>query len=171
LGGIEMKQLGLRGRGWLKFFHILFSAIWSGSVVCMLLLIMLNVFMKESSVNSIFLTVKLIDDYITAPFAICSLFTGFLFSLLTNWGFFKFKWIIVKWALTFACIYTGIMWLNPRISKLAYISKEGNPNLIENVTFLFNRQMLIFLLSIAVLVIIFIFLISVFKPWRKLQSF
>lgn len=161
-----MRQLGFRGRAWLKYFHILCSALWSGSVVCMLLLTILDTYLRDSNVNSTLLAVKLIDDYITAPFAVCSLLTGFLFSLLTNWGFFKYKWVIVKWVLTFTCIFTGVMWLNPHIGNLVSISKKDGSNL-TNATFLFNQQLLIILLSIAVLVIILIFLISVFKPWRK----
>ena len=51
--------------------------------------------------------IKLLDDFIIIPAAMGSLITGILLCWLTNWGFFKFNWIIFKLISTIAQILFG----------------------------------------------------------------
>jgi len=63
-------------------------------------LILHSFFLKTSNPNTLLgitLTLKFIDDYILMPCAIGTFITGLLYSLLTNWGWFKHNWITVKW--------------------------------------------------------------------------
>ena len=47
------------------------------------------------------LSMKLIDDFVIIPGGVGSLLTGLLYSIFTNWGWFKHKWVTTKWAINF----------------------------------------------------------------------
>ena len=51
---------------------------------------------------------RLIDDIVVIPGAILTVVTGVIYGMFTNWGFFKHKWIIVKWILGITIIIVGI---------------------------------------------------------------
>ena len=46
----------------------------------------------------------LINDWIVIPAALGALFTGLLESWLTPWGFFRHRWVTVKWIATVTVI-------------------------------------------------------------------
>ena len=109
-----MKKLGLKGKSWLKGFHIFFACAWVGAGISMLLLSLLDGHIQNGdelyAVND---SIQLLDYYIIIPAALGSLITGLLISLFTNWGFFKFNWVIFKWVATVAQIIFGTFWLGP----------------------------------------------------------
>lgn len=53
------------------------------------------------------LSMKFVDDWIIIPGAMGSLLTGVLYTVFTRWGWFKHRWITVKWAITIFGILFG----------------------------------------------------------------
>lgn len=162
-----MKKIGVTGRRWLVSFHILFSCIWIGAGICL-------VFMQYAlhpsdgiGLYGIDSSMKFIDDYIIIPGALGCLLTGFLISLLTPWGFFRYRWVTVKWIITFAGIIFGTFWLGPWLNSLPPISFKEGIDALSNTEYIHAREMNSFYAPFQVLTLIFAVFISVFKPWGK----
>ena len=91
----------------LKIIHLVSVIAWVGSAIVM------NCIRHLVSVNdgagmyymADFL--EAVDMKILIPGAIVCLITGLLYSLLTPWGFFKYRWVAVKWILTILMIALG----------------------------------------------------------------
>ncbi|WP_235919477.1 hypothetical protein [Heliomicrobium undosum] len=112
-------------------------------------------------------SMKIIDDYIVIPSAIGCLVTGLFFSWLTNWGFTKFYWVIVKWVLTVVAILFGTFFIGPWLNELVEISRIERILALQNAVYLshFQSHALSSLVQIASM--IFMIVISVLKPWGK----
>jgi uncharacterized membrane protein len=163
-----MPILGIKGRSWLKSIHILFSCGWVGGAVCLVLLI--NIKGTPSSGDELYAvnaSLKLIDDFVIIPSALGCLITGSLISWLTNWGFFKHNWIIVKWAVTLSLVIFGTFWLGPWINTMARISASERLLALNEPEYLscykLNRIFGLF----QHFVLISLVIISVLKPWKK----
>lgn len=163
-----MKKLGSNGRKWLIGIHILFSCLWIGTAVSMLL----TSLVKGHSPNgdelfAVYSSIKLLDDFIIIPAALGSFFTGLLICWLTNWGFVKFNWVILKWAVTLALIIFGTFWLGPWTNGATAISYAERALALQNVKFLYFWKMTILFGSIQLAILVALVFISVFKPWGK----
>lgn len=163
-----MKKLGLKGKAWLKGFHIFFCCAWIGTGLSMMLLS----FVKGHTPNgdelyAVNASIKLLDDFLIIPAAFGSLITGLLLCWLTNWGFFKFTWVIVKWISTIAQIIFGTFWLGPWTNGAAAVSDAERALALQNPTYLYFREMNNFFGSIQVMLLIVVVFISVLKPWGK----
>ncbi|MCJ7594797.1 MAG: hypothetical protein MUO52_08525 [Desulfobacterales bacterium] len=161
-----MKKLSARGQRWLKGFHVFFSCLWVGAAVSLSL--------KQFFVNpsdglelyGITSTLKFIDDFIIIPGAIGSLLTALIYSIWTNWGWFKHRWVTVKWAINLYGVIFGTFWLGPWLNGLVPIAKAEGLNALSNPTFLHNMTMLYWFGTFQVATLIFAVFISVLKPWK-----
>lgn len=163
-----MKKLGLKGKQWLKGFHVFFSCAWIGAALSMVLL---N-FVKGHPVNgdelyAVNASLKLLDDFIIIPSAIGCLVTGLLFSWLTNWGFTKFYWVIVKLMGNIATVLFGTFFLGPWVNGMEAISKVERILSLQNPTYLHYAKMNAYFGSFQAAFLIALVFISVFKPWGK----
>jgi hypothetical protein len=52
---------------------------------------------------------QIVDDYFIIPGAFGAFMTGLIYSIWTNWGFFRHPWIIVKWVMIILQTIFGIM--------------------------------------------------------------
>jgi uncharacterized membrane protein len=165
---VKVKKLGVKGKAWLKGFHILFVCAWIGTALSMALL----GFLKGHSPNgdelyAVNASIKLMDDFIIIPAALGSFITGVLLCWLTNWGFFKFKWIIFKWIQTIAQILFGTFWLGPWTNGAVFIADTERTLALQNQTYLYFREMTNYFGSIQTLLLIIVVFISILKPWGK----
>jgi len=163
-----MKKMGSRGRAWLKGVHIFFACAWVGAAVCMMLLH----FVKSNPANgdelyAFNVSIKLLDDFVVIPAAFGSLITGLLFSWLTDWGFFKFNWMTVKWIVTVGSIIFGTFWLGPWVNGATAISDAERLLSLQNPVYLYFKQMNSYFGSMQTLILIALAFISVLKPWGK----
>ncbi len=85
---------------------------------------------------------KFIDDFIIIPGAMGCLLTGLIYSVFTNWGWFKYNWIIVKWCINIYGVIFGTFWLGPWLNSLLSISKTEGMLGFSNMTYLHNQEML-----------------------------
>ena len=163
-----MKKLGVKGKAWLKGFHLFFCCAWIGTGISMLVLTMVKGYMPNGDeLYAVNACVKLLDDFIIIPAALGSLITGLLFSLFTNWGFFKFNWVIFKWIATVAQILFGTFWLGPWTNGATAIANAERAQSLTNAQYLYFREMSNYFGSIQVLLLIAVVFISVLKPWGK----
>ncbi|MFX4262102.1 hypothetical protein ACOBQJ_07870 [Pelotomaculum propionicicum] len=163
-----MKKLGLKGRSWLKGFHIFFACAWVGTGISMMLMSLIDGHIQSGDeIYAVNASIKLLDDYIIIPAALGSLITGLFISLYTNWGFFKFNWVIFKWVATLAQIIFGTFWLGPWTNSATAIADLERGLALQNNTYLYDKQMGAIFGGIQVLLLIAQVLISAYKPWGK----
>lgn len=160
-------MLRTRARFWLKAFHIFFISLWIGAVSCIILLTFTKGYVTNGNelwvVNK---SIKLIDDIIIIPCAFGVIITGIMFSLLTNWGFFRHKWITAKYIITFITALSG-SFLGSWVNRMEAISASEGMLSLQNPTYIHYVKMNKHFASLQGILLVAMIFISVFKPWSK----
>jgi hypothetical protein len=165
-----MKKMSARAQKWLKSFHILFAGLWVGAAVSLSLKQFIINPRDGMELYGITATLKFIDDFILIPGAIGSLLTALIYSLWTNWGWFKHRWITVKWCINILGVILGTFFLGPWLNGLPPIAQRLGLTALSDTTFSHNRRMLMIFGTFQAATIAFAFFISTLKPWRKRGS-
>ena len=159
--------LGTTGRQWLKSIHLILSVIWLGAAISMNILRFAWAPSGNGDLYAVDHSIGLIDNWVVVPMAWGSLLTGFLASWLTAWGFFKYRWVTVKWIGTVAIMVYAPLFISQWDGKIQAISKVEGLLALQNPAYLQYR--LLYTLSgvglIAVLALLSV--ISTLKPWTK----
>src|SRR5215469_16445848 len=117
-----MKKLGINGKQWLKSIHLTCSVIWLGAVVSMNLLRWLGHPATSGDLANLDQASQLIDRVVVYPAGLLALLTGFLESWLTNWSFFNFRWVTIKWIVTVVLILYGAIFQGLWIGEMVSLS-------------------------------------------------
>lgn len=163
-----MLQLKSNGTKILKILHLLVVMTWTVSIIAMWVLSWIT----YDTGQELFMYYKCmvwIDRLLTVPAAIASIATGIVYGLFTPWGFFKQRWIIVKWMVCGIVILLASLVFYPACQH-AYVT------ILQDYDAALNDSQVIASLKMArdasfyqALALIFLVVISVFKPWRKHQ--
>lgn len=162
-----MKKLGSQGVKILKIFHLFFAILWIGGGIALVL-----IFFSVNPINGDELymrsrIIQIIDDFLIIPGAMGSLLIGIVYGVWTNWGFFKYKWIIFKWILTIAQILFGTFILGPWVNENVEIAFRLRDAAMNDATLLHNLQMSQIWGTVQVVILVLSFLVvSVLKPWK-----
>lgn len=166
-----MKKLSSRGIKILKIIHLFFAVLWIGGGIA-LLVVLFSV--NPANGDELYMKsriIQIIDDYLIIPGALASFFIGIVYGIWTNWGFFKYKWIIVKWIVTVAQILFGTFVLGPWVNENVEIASQLRDAAMDNATLLHNINMSQTWGTLQVLILASVFLIvSVMKPWNKKKT-
>lgn len=164
-----MLKLNPIGTKILKILHLLVVMTWTVSIIAMWVLSWIS----YDTGQELFMYYKCmvwIDRLLTVPAAILSIGTGIFYGLLTPWGFFKQRWIIVKW------IVCGVVIL---LASLVFYPacQHAYSTILQNYDAALNNNQVLTSLKMArdasfyqAIALIFLVVISVFKPWRKHRS-
>lgn len=162
-----MVYLKAQGQKILKIVHLIFVAMWIGSGLCMIALLFLSSPANGSELYMHSYVLKLIDDFVLIPGAIGCLITGLVYSVFTKWGFFKHKWIIVKWIMTIAQIAFGTFALGPWVNNNVVLAAQLGEAALTDPAVLHNLGMSKLWGSIQVALLLPYIIVSVQKPWKK----
>lgn len=148
-------------------FHLFFAILWIGGGLALVIILFL---IEPTSGDELYMKsriIQVIDDFLIVPGALASFFIGIVYGVWTNWGFFKHKWITLKWILTIAQILFGTFVLGPWVNKNVEIAFTLRNAALNDSTLLHNVQMsqIWGTTQVAILVLAFI-VISVQKPWK-----
>ena len=155
---------------WLKCIHLLAVAGWAGGAISLMLLHFLRFggVGAGNELHGIDRASHMIDDWaIVALGALGCLVTGLLYSIFTNWGFFRHRWIGVKWIITIFCILFGTFFLGPWESEMVNISQKTGSAALQDSAYISSMHLNFWFGIVQVILIIFTIFISVFKPWRR----
>lgn len=139
-----MYRLGPSGKKWLKGFHVLLAGIWIGAGLSIMAVSIVGEQIAEISPQYLIVSAVIIDEYVIFPAALGVIVTGLIYSLFTNWGFFIYYWVTVKWILTLSAFLLGVIVLNPEMPETAAV-----------------------LGFLQLILLLFMMFLSVFKPWGK----
>jgi hypothetical protein len=166
-----MKKFNARGQRVLKIIHLLLAGLWIGGAVALwLMLATLGPGRSGGELLGYDLARKFVDDFIIIPGALGCLLSGLIISLGTPWGFFKHRWVAVKWVLTVACIVFGTFYLGPRVNGQPLLSLELGLAAAADPVYLANRWANLTGGWVQMAALVFMVAISVLKPWKKKQA-
>lgn len=161
------KPLTIQQKRYLKFAHLFFAALWGGGATTMVILFCLfhpSTAHEQITFNKILFY---IDFIIVGPGAGGCLITGLLYSVYTNWGFFTFRWIFLKYLVNITFIIYGMFVFLPFThSQYAYYLSQPQEIAIPQESIWMN----IFCTSqniCTILMFLFVVYLSVFKPLKK----
>lgn len=165
-------MLSANGQKWLKAIHLIFVCCWLGGVFVLCLL-----FIPKASVESggelygINRAIHWADMGIVVILGVFgSLLTGLLYSWKTNWGFFKHRWILVKWVIAIGVTIFGTVVLGPIEKELLTISYQLGLASLTDPKYLALEYWQKVSGLIPLVLLIFAVIISVLKPWGKKQK-
>jgi len=164
-----MAKLKAKGMKWLKGFHLIAVSCWIGGAVSLLLLYFLKNGIHDGAVLfGINRSIHHVDmAVVVIPGAFGCLVTGLLYSLFSNWGFFKHTWLVVKWGVTVAAILFGTFFLGPWETAMMELSGEMGIASLSDSTYLYSEKMNLMFGTVQVMVLMITIFISVFKPWKS----
>ncbi len=151
----------------LKMLHLLFAFCWivGGLALCLLVFITYPESGDELYMRSRIL--QIVDDYFIIYGAFGALITGLIYSIWTNWGFFKHTWIIVKWVMIILQMAFGTFVLGPCINNNVIIANQLREAALTDPVFLENIRMTQIWGTIQTVFLLVVIVISVQKPWKK----
>ena len=160
-----MAKLKSKGLKWLKGFHLIAVACWVGGAVSLILLYFLKNTVTDGNVlYGINQSIHHVDmGVIVIPGAFGCLLTGLMYSLFSNWGFFKHPWLLFKWIVTILAILFGTFFLGPWESAMMEISGQIGMSSLSDPTYLYNEKMNLIFGTIQVLVLMITIFISIFQ--------
>lgn len=161
-----MPQLSPDGQKILKMFHILFAVMWIGSGLAMITLMFLSAPANGSELYMRSYVLKIIDDFLLIPGAVGCLFTGLFYGLFTKWGFFRHRWLAVKWVMTVAQILFGTFVLGPWVNGNVEICRVLGEAAMSDPGLLHNLAMSKTWGTAQVALLLPYIVISVKKPWK-----
>ena len=162
-----MASLGALGLKSLKMLHLFFAVMWIGGAIALLLVLFLTNPENGSEAYMRSLVLKIIDDCIIIPGAVGNLLVGILYGVWTKWGFFKQRWLIVKWVMTAGQILFGTFVLGPWVNTNVKLARELSDAVLTDPLFLHNIAQSKFWGSIQTACLLLYIVISVLKPWKK----
>jgi len=161
-----MKKLGSKGVKVLKTCHLLFAMMWVVGVMAMAAINLIEAQSGDELYMSLLIS-RFIDDVLVIPGAILTVITAIIYGTSTNWGFFKHRWITVKWIVSVAVIVVGTFYFSPKLDRCLDIADGLREAAFTNSEYRDNSQISLYGAFIQAAILVLLVVISVFKPWKK----
>lgn len=148
---------------WLRLIHIVSISIWLGAVISIGLLAIIS-FFNLSAADFLIIAplIPVLYQKVVLPMALITIIQGIIYGVFTNWGFFKHKWILIKWSLVLLiALCTGMGTIGPIFTLLDKAEK------VSFVGGFADGGSVLFFIALQILFILYIFYLSVFKPFKK----
>ncbi|MFV0585705.1 hypothetical protein [Bacteroides reticulotermitis] len=126
-----MKKLNSKGIKVLKTIHLLLVMMWVTGVLAMATLYLL----KPKSGDELYMVLNIIlfiDWVFVIPGAILTVVVGVIYGFFTNWGFFKYRWITVKWIVAILIILAGTFYYSPLLEQSLEIADQTRDAALDN---------------------------------------
>lgn len=146
--------------------HVTCSVGWLGAVASFLILSVAGLTSRDAEVvRGAYLAMNVIGQYIIVPLSFAALLTGLLQSLGTDWGLFRYYWVVAKLVLTLGATFLLLLHQFTAVAGAARRVSAAPAGTVPEIGGLGGQ--LVFDAGLAVLVLIGITALSVFKPWGR----
>lgn len=162
-----MRKIGPYGMKWLKILHVFLVVLFFGGILSSLAI---NLSIDLTKYDESYLGYKnliIISDQIVRWGAIGTLLVGFTYGFFTNWGFFKHRWVGVKFVLYIIQTMVGIFVVDKLMVANMELLEAQKEMALKNPAFIHNHEIRQYAVYFQVAVTSFIFILSFLKPWRK----
>lgn len=148
---------------WLRILHIVSTGIWFGATVCIGGLSAICFFNQNES--AFFIIAPLVPELyrqIILPAALFTIAQGLVYGFFTEWGFFKHRWVTLKWVFTILLItLIGVGAIGQMFSLIDKVKTTGFYG------GLYDGGVVLLFISLQVIIMLIMIGLSVFKPWKK----
>jgi hypothetical protein len=146
--------------------HVTSSVGWLGAVACFLVLSVVGLISHDAeTVRGTYLAMNLIGQYIMVPLSVAALLTGVVQSLGTEWGLFRYYWVLAKFALTIGATILLLVHQFKAVAEAARRVSGTETGAFPGVGSLGTQ--LVVDASLALLLLLVITTLGVYKPWGK----
>jgi hypothetical protein len=129
--------------------HVTFSVGWLGAVIAYLAVAIACLESQDAQVvQSGYFTMELTGWFVIVPLSVAALLSGIVQSLGTEWGLFRYYWILGKFVLTFGAV-TILLLHMPAVSRRSGVQAE------------------VIHAGAGLLALVIATTLSVYKPWGK----
>jgi hypothetical protein len=158
-------KLSSKGYKVIKTIHILSSSVWIGAGVIGLFL--LTVVLNKNNLQEILLAIHYIDLLIIIPANLITFITGIMFSKFTSWGFFKHKWLVLKYIINLIPLTGGAFIFAPSIINMLAIVNETGEDALLNPSFILSKNIFTGAFAVILLLLVAAVCLTVMKPQFK----
>ena len=147
--------------------HVTVSVGWLGAVAAYLALAVAALTTRDSEMaGSAYRAMEVIGLGIIVPCSLAALLSGLVQSLGTEWGLFRYYWIVAKLSLT--VVATAVLLMHvPAVSRMARIAVATT---VSTGDFRLLRVQLVVHAVGGLLVLLTTTTLSVYKPWGRIGS-
>jgi hypothetical protein len=170
LCGIMNRELTIPQNRWLFSAHLLFVATWLGSSVCWLVLLgAAQTTTDPGTLRGAYEFLHVIDLDVVVPSAFGVLITGIAQGILTQWGLFRFRWVVAKEVATILVMLFGAIPVGSwEAANLAIVRAPGfgaspSPEFLQNQVWLLTGNAFVVAIMVAIV------FVSVFKPGAQVR--
>lgn len=142
------------------------AVCWVGGAFAMLLLLAYMPVADVYGMRAYSTVLKQIDDWLIIGGANGCVLTGLIYGFWTKWGFFRHRWIAVKWFLTAFMMVSGTFIMGPCVNENAAQSTDLAFYLMSDSSFGHNVTTIIHWGILQVVLLVLVIAISVIKPWK-----
>lgn len=146
----------------LRGAHITGAALWTGGIASALVLLL---FFRESgdtgTVAALCDAEAALDTFVIIPGAMVTVLTACLFGSFTTWGYFKRRWIALKWALSALIVASGSLLMIPCVDAIGDAVVQGASPSVASCG---SWSLLVILLAIQATICVSMVFVSACKP-------
>lgn len=151
----------------MKAFHLLSAFSWTGGAFSMMILVFLVKPGESQGMQAFAVSLKMIDDWMVIIGAVGCFITGLLYGIATKWGFFKHRWIAVKWITALYMMISGTFAMGPCVDGNVLLLEEISQYGLNSEIFWNNVFSIKWWGAIQILLLVVTIIISIYKPWEK----
>jgi len=142
--------------------------MWLGGIVTLLLLsVAFRAPTSDGALAAVRSAMKLIDYGVIIPACFGSLLSGIGFMALTNWGFLKHRWVIIKWSATATMIVFGALCLGPWVDATAAMATDSGVSALARDEYTQTAGRVTIFAAVQLLLLVALVVLSSFKPWGR----
>lgn len=146
--------------------HVTSSVGWLGAVAAFLVLSIAGLASQSApTVRSAYVAMNLIGQFIIVPLSLAAMLTGLIQALGTQWGLFRYYWVLTKFGLTILATTLLLLHQFTAVGGAAIRASLAAPGEPPDVGRLSTQ--LVFDAGAAVVLLLVTTVLSVFKPWGK----
>lgn len=112
----------------------------------------------------------IVDEYFLIPGGIGILVTAILYGTLTKWGFFKQRWLTVKWILTVLLVALGAGYMGATIKENMSYAQDILTKGADAGVFFTNVRNVAIAGIVQLIGFACIIVISGVKPWKNMNK-
>ena len=144
--------------------HVTFSVGFIGAVASFLTLSIAGLTSQDAeTVRGAYLSMNLIGQFVIVPLCFAALLTGIVQALGTEWGLFRYYWVLLKLILTLGATILLLLHQFMAVARAAKLVAEVPAGTMPSVAQLGTE--LLSKTGLATLLLLVITTISIYKPW------
>jgi hypothetical protein len=115
-----------RSRDLLVWLHVVTSVGWMSQALALFALLVTGLTTDDPALRlSAYSMANLLDDRVLVYLANTSAFTGLMLAALTPWGYFRYWWVLAKFAITVSQFYVAIAFLGRHLEASVAAAEQG----------------------------------------------